>query len=158
MCELSTRSKRTGQNQTWHNHAKSECVNKIIRRSLPNRVTFRKNFHGRAQSAVHAANHGPGESIMALCLSVGSPITQGSKVHKSLKQEQNVYEKNKQYQKSDKRKGKRKEKSDKMYELFLNIKRKSSTAKVRKNKVAESPNKAAKSDHDYIKKQCCARK
>lgn len=46
---------------------KTECVNKIIRRSLPNRLTLRSNFHSGANSAVHAANQGTGESIMALC-------------------------------------------------------------------------------------------
>ena len=65
-----------------------------------------------------------------------------------------MYEKNKQYQKSDKRKGKRKEKSDKMYELYSQHQEEIKYSKgmlLRKNKVAESPNKAAKSDHDYIK-------
>ena len=84
------------------NSQKSECGNKIIRRSLPNRVTFRKNFNARANSAVHAANYGPGESIMALCLSVGSPVSAGSKVQRSLKQEQKIYEKKKRIPKMTK--------------------------------------------------------
>ncbi|CAG2248092.1 unnamed protein product [Mytilus edulis] len=61
------------------NTQKSECVNRIIRRSLPRSNTFSKNFQGRANSAVSSANHGPGESVMALCLSVGAPVTAGSK-------------------------------------------------------------------------------
>ncbi|CAG2205341.1 unnamed protein product [Mytilus edulis] len=42
------------------NTQKSECVNRIIRRSLPRSNTFSKNFQGRANSAVSSANHGPG--------------------------------------------------------------------------------------------------
>lgn len=140
------------------NSQKSECVNKIIRRSLPNRVTFSKNFHGRANSAVHAANYGPGESIMALCVSVGSPISVGSKVHKSLKQEQEIYEKNKEYQKSDKRKAKRKLKIDSNYELYSKHQEEVKYRKgmlLRENKkVRDKEVKAAKGDHDNYTKPC----
>ncbi|VDI51774.1 Hypothetical predicted protein [Mytilus galloprovincialis] len=74
------------------NTQKSECVNRIIRRSLPRSNTFSKNFQGRANSAVSSATHGPGESVMALCLSVGAPVAAGSKVHTHLQQEQKIYE------------------------------------------------------------------
>ena len=139
------------------NSQKSECVNKIIRRSLPNRVTFRKNFAGRANSAVHAANHGPGESIMALCLSLGSPVSTGSKVHKSLQQEQNLYEKNKEYQKSDKRKEKRKQKTDEVYELYSKQQEEVKYSKgmlLEQKKFNEKHVKGAKSDHDAYAKTC----
>lgn len=139
------------------NSQKSECVNKIIRRSLPNRVTFSQNFHGRANSAVHAANHGPGESIMALCLSIGSPITPGSRVHKSLKQEQKIYEKKKEYHKSDKCKVNRKRKADDMFELHAkhqeDVQYRKGMLLLENKKVKKKSPDAAKSDHvDYTKK------
>ncbi|VDI17826.1 Hypothetical predicted protein [Mytilus galloprovincialis] len=100
------------------NTQKSECVNRIIRRSLPRSNTFSKNFQGRANSAVSSANHGPGESVMALCLSVGAPVTAGSKVHTHLQQEQKNYENHKQYKKLSKYMKNRKQKAKAKFELY----------------------------------------
>ncbi|CAG2248093.1 unnamed protein product [Mytilus edulis] len=100
------------------NTQKSECVNRIIRRSLPRSNTFSKNFQGRANSAVSSANHGPGESVMALCLSVGAPVTAGSKVHTHLQQEQKIYENHKQYKKLAKYMKNRKQKAKAKFDLY----------------------------------------
>lgn len=141
------------------NSQKSECGNKIIRRSLPNRVTFRKNFNARANSAVHAANYGPGESIMALCLSVGSPVSAGSKVQRSLKQEQKIYEKKKRIPKMTKirqMQWKKKQKTDENFELYSKHQEEVKYRKgmlLEKRKINDKEAKAAKSDHDtYTKK------
>ena len=59
------------------NTQKVESFNRRLRRSLPKNVTFPRNFHGRAHSAAHSTNNGPGESLEALCAGVGAPIPSG---------------------------------------------------------------------------------
>ncbi|XP_062621395.1 uncharacterized protein LOC134282986 [Saccostrea cucullata] len=59
------------------NTQKVESFNRRLRRSLPKNVTFARNFHGRAHSAAHSTNNGPGESIKVLCAGVGAPIPEG---------------------------------------------------------------------------------
>ena len=73
------------------NTQKVESVNRRIRRSLPNTVTYQRNFHGRAHSAIHASNNGPGESLIKLCEAVGCPIVTGSSVAHQLQKEQDFY-------------------------------------------------------------------
>lgn len=137
------------------NTQKSECVNKVIRRSLPRSINFSKNFPGRANSAVSAANHGPADSVKALCLSVGSPIT-CSKVENQLKGEQKIYENNKRYKKTNKYKQSRREKIRKKFELYA---KHQETVKYKKgmllkrNREVSAKKDVVASDHDmYTKK------
>lgn len=139
------------------NTQKSECVNRIIRRSLPRSNTFSKNFQGRANSAVSSANHGPGESVMALCLSVGAPVTAGSKVHTHLQQEQKIYENHKQYKKLAKYMKNRKQKAKAKFELYsknqeVNKYEKGMLLKSQKN-IRQKLADTARGDHEaYTKK------
>ena len=41
------------------NSQKVECVNRVLRRSVPTNVTYPRNFVGRSHSAVHSVNNGP---------------------------------------------------------------------------------------------------
>ncbi|CAG2241204.1 unnamed protein product [Mytilus edulis] len=139
------------------NTQKSECVNRIIRRSLPRSNTFSKNFQGRANSAVSSANHGPGESVMALCLSVGAPVTAGSKVHTHLQQEQKIYENHKQYKKLPKYMKNRKQKAKIKFELYsknqeVNKYEKGMLLKSQKN-IRQKMADTTRGDHEaYTKK------
>ena len=45
------------------NTQKVEATNRSMKRSLPKRLTFSRNFPGRAHSAGHNINNGPGKSI-----------------------------------------------------------------------------------------------
>lgn len=66
------------------NSQKVESFNRTLRRSLPRNVTFTRNFAGRAHSAAHSSNNGPGDSIRSLCAGVGCAIPSGGSVDKSL--------------------------------------------------------------------------
>ena len=73
------------------NTQKVEATNRSMRRSLPKHLTFSRNFPGRAHSAAHNINNGPGiivQSIYKLCKIVGSPIPSGTRVSRALYQEQ----------------------------------------------------------------------
>ncbi|CAG2238833.1 unnamed protein product [Mytilus edulis] len=139
------------------NTQKYECLNRIIRRSLPRSNTFSKNFQGRANSAVSSANHGPGESVMALCLSVGAPVTAGSKVHTHLQQEQKIYENHKQYKKLAKYMKNRKQKAKAKFDLYsknqeVNKYEKGMLLKSQKN-IRQKLADTARGDHEaYTKK------
>ena len=100
------------------NTQKVESVNKIIRRSLPKRLTFCRCFPGRAHSAVFAANNGPGESLVRLCEETGCPISKNSRVSAALLTEQKESEKNKERSKSYKRKIARKLKRHRLYQIY----------------------------------------
>lgn len=65
-------------------HYLVESFNRTLRRSLPRNVTFTRNFAGRAHSAAHSSNNGPGDSIRSLCAGVGCAIPSGGSVDKSL--------------------------------------------------------------------------
>lgn len=139
------------------NTQKVECVNRIIRRSLPRSLNFRKNFQGRANSAVSSANHGPGESVMALCLSVGAPVVRGTKVHRHLQQEQKIYENNKLYKKTPKCKQNRKQKAKNKFDLYSenceDLNYNSGMLLNSKTCVNKKRSDTARSDHDsYTKK------
>ena len=70
------------------NTQKVEATNRSMRRSLPKHLTFFRNFPGRAHSAAHNINNGPGELIYKLCKVVCSPIPSGTRVFRALYQEQ----------------------------------------------------------------------
>ena len=67
---------------------KCEATNRCLRRSLPKNTTFGRNFSGRALSAIHSINNGPGESLRNLCHSAGCPIPPSSKVALAIHKEQ----------------------------------------------------------------------
>lgn len=100
------------------NTQKCESVNKIIKRSLPTRLTFSRNMQGRAHSSIHAANNGPGESVLKLCNVVGTTIDETSKVWSQLKEEQRRHEKHKRYKRTEKFRAKRAAKRMFLYKLY----------------------------------------
>ena len=99
------------------NTQKVESFNRRLRRSLPKNVTFPRNFHGRAHSAAHSTNNGPGESLEALCAGVGAPIPEGGSVSRALKQIQLDFKRHKLYEKCDKYKNNRVARRKKLYQL-----------------------------------------
>ena len=100
------------------NTQKVEATNRALRRSLPRNVTFSLNFYGRAHSAIHSVNNGPGVSIVKLCHRVGAPITGGSKVPCSLNRLQLIAKRRALYHKSPKAKRARSIKRHRMYRLY----------------------------------------
>ena len=102
----------------WNlNTQKVESANRRIKRSLPKSMNYTRNFAGRAHSAVHCINHGPGDSINKLCQAVGSPISQGSSVARNLDNDQHKYNYWKEKSKSYTCKEKRADKRRKLYQL-----------------------------------------
>jgi hypothetical protein len=99
------------------NTQKVESFNRVLRRSLPRNVTFSKNFSGRAHSAAHCSNNGPGESLIYLCSEIGAEIPANSKVHNSLKQMQNEYNLRKEYRETERYKTQRVIKRQKLFKL-----------------------------------------
>jgi hypothetical protein len=100
------------------NTQKVEATNRSLRRSLPRSVTYTKAFSGRAHSAIHSCNNGPGESIIKLCDRTGAKITSGSKVSRSLLSLQRHTNQQSQYHKSSKAKFLRNKKRRQNYDLY----------------------------------------
>ncbi|KAK3108773.1 hypothetical protein FSP39_015312 [Pinctada imbricata] len=71
------------------NTQKVEALNRVIRRSLPNNITFTRNAAYRAHSAVHSTNNGNADSLLILLKRLGCTISPNTKVHKALKKMQN---------------------------------------------------------------------
>ena len=59
-------------------------VNRNIKHSLPSNVTYNKNYSGRAHSAIHSLNFGPGESIAELYSAFHCEIPIGSTAYQAL--------------------------------------------------------------------------
>ena len=53
---------------------KSESVMHSIKKSVPNQITFKRNYAGRVHSQVHSLNNLPGTSIALLCNEVDAPL------------------------------------------------------------------------------------
>ena len=100
------------------NTQKVEAFNRSLKRSLPKNNTFSRNFAGRAHSAVHSVNNGPGISIRKLCNFAGCPIPTGSKVDRSLNAIQRSCNKQKAREKTLESKMKRKIRRDSMFKLY----------------------------------------
>lgn len=142
------------------NSQKVEAFNRSLKRSLPKNVTFSKNFPGRAHSAVHSVNNGPGNSIRRLCDVAGCPIPKGSKVDKGLEALQKSCEKQKAREKSLDAKYKRKVRRDKMFKIYekhqeqknyikgllLKIKRRAARTVARKQQIRRT---SLPKDHAY---------
>ena len=138
------------------NSQKVECVNRVLRRSVPTNVTYPRNFVGRSHSAVHSVNNGPGESMTILLDVEGCAVTPGSKVAKALKRDQQYYNYNKQYFKSAHAKLKRLERRRKLYGLHRqhkeDVKYKKAQLLLEKYHIRRKTTKqkkATKSEHPY---------
>ena len=140
------------------NSQKVEASNRSLRRSLPKNVTFSRNFSGRAHSAVHSVNNGPGNSIRRLCSIAGCQIPMGSKVDRTLGALQLRSEKQKKRDSSIKRKMKRKLRRNKMFKLYETHQEQKNYIRAqlmkklraaRKGARKKPPLRAPKFDHDY---------
>lgn len=100
------------------NSQKVEATNRSIRRSLPKNACFGRVFPGRAHSAIHSVNNGPGESLMRLCLQAGCPFPSGSKVSQGLINAQRLSEKQKQRARSVVNKCKRIARTNSLYKMY----------------------------------------
>ena len=99
------------------NSQKVEATNRCIKRSLPKNCTFTRNFSGRANSAIHSVNNGPGESVRKLCEAVGCPIPPNSKAARGLNAIQTISENKKRREKTLAYKIKRKYRRIRIYAL-----------------------------------------
>ena len=100
------------------NSQKCEATNRCLRRSLPKNTTFGRNFPGRAHSAIHSINNGPGESLRKLCHSAGCPIPPSSKVALAILKEQRHTEMQKKRARSILYKAKRIRKTAELFKLY----------------------------------------
>ena len=107
---------KTRQNR---NTQKVESLNRVIRRSLPNNVTFCRNAVHRVHSAVHSVNNGNSQSLLTILSRLGCQVPQGSRIHRSLKSMQKNQFHNQQRKKLlIKYKIKRQERRKFLYELY----------------------------------------
>lgn len=100
------------------NSQKVEATNRSIRRSLPKNVNFGRAFPGRAHSAIHSVNNGPGESLQQLCIRAGCPIPSGGKVSQALINEQRLSEKQKERARSIVNKCKRITRTTHLFKMY----------------------------------------
>lgn len=133
------------------NTQKVEATNRCLRRSLPKNVTYTTNFVGRAHAAIHSINNGPGESIFKTCKNLGAPVSENTKVCKSLVGLQKQRVQQLDYHKSDKAKIARCRKRQKLYKVYDETKAKSDYNKsVLCPKISVKKPKQ-KIDHSYSK-------
>ena len=66
------------------NTQKVESTNRVIRKALPARITFKKSFPGRAHAAIYAVNNGPENSVLKLAKKLNMSVLKGSRVEKGL--------------------------------------------------------------------------
>ena len=138
------------------NTQKVEAVNKKLKKSLPPSNTFKRNFHGRAHSAVHSINHGPAESISKLVEAMSAPIVKGSKVAKRLKLEQELNTVRRESVKTLSYKKKRCVKRDKLFKLYEESQEKKEVLyrkdMLLKKQTAGRLGQGGIMDHSYVKK------
>ena len=69
---------------TSNNSTQNKCEASMrgIKKPLPNKLTFSRNYSPRAHIATHSMNTGPGTSIETMCQAVGAPIKRNSAVGK----------------------------------------------------------------------------
>jgi hypothetical protein len=67
---------------------KTEAVHRSYSSTNPKSITCSRNFPGRIHTAVHKLNSGIAKSTIERCRAVGAPLTPGSKVVQTLKQEE----------------------------------------------------------------------
>lgn len=107
---------------------------------------------GRAHSAAHSSNNGPGDSIRSLCAGVGCAIPSGGLVDNSLQNIQKNHETSKKYQKSTLYKTKRVVKRRKLYKLY---EKHQEEVKYKKNIMLSEARARSKmkknSEHSYSK-------
>ena len=130
-----------------------EGFNRSLRRSLPSNVTFKKNVSGRAHSAVHSVNYGPGESILELCSALHCEIPVGSSAYGALKSIQKYDFLQKQHKQSLEYKKFRSDKRAKLYKLYEKLGEMIDYEKntlLKTEKESEIP-KRKHSEHSYSK-------
>ena len=119
-----------------------------MRRYLPKNNTFIRNFSGRAHSAAHNINHGPGESIFKLCELVGSPISPGTRVARTLNGYQQMYERDKKHKKT---KCYKESRCRKRRALFALYEKQQEETKYQKNMLLPVRPEKFRTDHAYTK-------
>ena len=72
---------KTATNSTQN---KCEASNRGIKKAVPAHITYRRNYSGRVQSAVHSMNHGTGKSTKELCEAASAPTADASSVSRFL--------------------------------------------------------------------------
>ena len=128
------------------NTQKCEASNRSMRRSLPKNNTFIRIFPGRAHSAAHNINHGPGESIFKLCKLVGSPISPGTRVARTLNGYQKMYESDKKRKKTKTYKDSRCRKRRALFALY---EKQQEETKYQKNMLLPVRPEKFRADHTY---------
>lgn len=133
------------------NSQKAEATNRCLRRSLPRSTTFSRTFKGRAHSAIHSVNNGPGDSIKMLCSAVGCDIPENTRVSRALDAMQKANNQRKTYAKTPKAKKARERKISRFYESYDAVadSRKKGNRTYAKGMLLPNP---AGPDHSYIKK------
>ena len=128
------------------NTQKIEATNRSMRRSLPKHLTFSRNFPGRAHSAAHNINNGPGESIYKLCKVVGSPIPSGTRVSRALYQEQKKTNSHKSRKKAKHYIESRSKRRRAIYKLYAEHRE---VVKYQKNILLPVTSEKFRQDHTY---------
>ncbi|CAC5377616.1 unnamed protein product [Mytilus coruscus] len=95
-----------------------EGFNRSLRSSLPSNVNFKRNVTGRAHSAAHSVNFGPGESVLELCSALHCEVPVGGSAYIALKEIQKVDILQKQHKKTIQYKQFRSDKRTKLYKLY----------------------------------------
>lgn len=137
-----------------------EGFNRSLRRSLPSNVTYKRNFSGRAHSAVHSVNFGPGESILELCSALHFSIPVGSSAFKALKSIQKIDILQKQHKKTVEYQRYRSEKRNELYKLYERL---GEMIQYEKNMLLKcdektKPTPQHKDEHSYSKNSLKKRK
>jgi len=105
------------------NTNKNEAVNRAISASLPKNVNFSRNARPRTLSAVCRLNKGAGNSLVESLEEVGSPISSGGHVAKSLQQIEHRSSYLKQYARSQKAKTARRKRAHMQMEEHYKVKK-----------------------------------
>ena len=74
---------------------KTESTHRTYSKTNNRLITLKRNFSGRIHSGVHVRNHGIPESTVLKCEAVGSSLSAGTKVARSLKRSEHILEKHK---------------------------------------------------------------
>lgn len=138
------------------NTQKVEAVNKAISSTTPKNKTFTRNYSSRVHSAVHGVNRGTPTSTYAQCLSVGAPITKGSRVAQHLLKRQKHQQQLKDNKKTDKYKNQRHNKKKYLYKLHYQ--KSSDNSLYKKSSVLKEIHKksdqlSVPSEHSYSRRK-----
>ena len=150
------------------NTQKVEGTNRAIKRSVPNNVTFSRNYEARVHCAINSVNNGPGNSLRSLLEAAGCQVPTGGRVDTSLSALQRISSRKKQNERSAAFKAKRRARRLKLFALYdknretRNYIRAQLMRTMNKNKRKLSRGKTATKvsqptdvvkDHSYIRSQ-----